>query len=47
MIVGEVESALSDLLSQDAVLFGQAFDRVPMVFIEPARDARNEERERI
>jgi hypothetical protein len=44
LIIGEAESAVTDLFAQSAVLLGQILDGAVLMFIEPTREAYDEER---
>ena len=43
LIIGETESAVTDLFAQNAVLFGQVFDGPLLMLIEPERQATRKE----
>jgi len=43
LIVGEVESPLTDLFTDDAILFAEVVDNDLLVLIEPASEAGKKE----
>ena len=47
LIVGKVESPVTDLFTKDAILFGEVVDHDLLMLIEPASEASKKERKRI
>ena len=47
LIVGKVESPVTDLFTKDAILFGEVVDNDLLMLIEPASEAGKKERKRI